>query len=72
MIQDRFADYVASLHGAALSLEVIRAARRVVLDWFAAVLPGGTMAPATLLTQALAEELGRGRAMLFPSHMGRG
>ncbi len=67
MIQQRFGDYVVSLAEAKLAPEVMAAAKRVVLDWFAAVLPGGTMAPATLLAQGLAEELGRGRAMLLPS-----
>ncbi len=68
MIHERFADYVVSLGEVTLPPQVARAARRVVIDWFAAALPGGAIPPATLLIEALAaDEVGRGRAMLFPS-----
>ena len=67
MIQDRLASFVAGLRDADLPPEVVTAVRQCVVDWFAAALPGGAEAPATLLIGALADELGRGRAMLFPS-----
>ena len=71
MIHERFAEYVVSLSHLTLPPQVVRMARRVVIDWFAAALPGGAVPPATLLIEALAqEELGRGRAMLFPSGLG--
>lgn len=61
-----FAAFVADLDGAAVREEVRHAARRVVVDWFAATLPGGAVAPATLLRQAFADQLGRGGAKLYP------
>lgn len=67
MIQERLARYATSLAEAEPPVEVAAAARRVVIDWFAAVLAGGAQPPATLLIEALAaEELGRGRAVLYP------
>ena len=44
--------------------EVIHHAKRAVIDWYAALLPGSIVAPATLLEQAFAEDLDRGRARL--------
>jgi 2-methylcitrate dehydratase PrpD len=67
MIQERLADYVASLAESELPPEVVAAAKRVVIDWFAALLPGGVLPPATLLVEALAEELDRGGGRLWPS-----
>ena len=40
-------------------------ARRALLDWFAAMLPGTRHAPATLLAAALAAERGAGRAICY-------
>ncbi|MFL1461657.1 MmgE/PrpD family protein [Roseococcus sp. DSY-14] len=42
-----------------------RHARRALLDWFAALLPGTLRAPATLLAQALAGERGAGEALCY-------
>lgn len=67
---ERFAEYCVTLPGTALPEAVMHATKRCVVDWFAATVPGGVVAPATLLTEALAEDLGDGPAMLFPS--GRG
>jgi len=63
----RLADYAASLRTAPVPEPVRHAARRCIVDWFAATLPGGAVPPATLLIEALAEDIGRGRAMLLPS-----
>jgi 2-methylcitrate dehydratase PrpD len=68
MIQERFGDYVTSLQESVLPPEVVAAAKRVVIDWFAVTLPGGLLPPATLLVEALAEELGRGGSRLYPSN----
>jgi len=68
MIQERLGEYVASLQDNALPPAVSAAEKRVVIDWFAATLPGGILPPATLLVGALAEELGRGGARLYPSN----
>lgn len=40
-------------------------ARRALLDWFAAMLPGTRVAPATLLAAAMAEERGTGQAVCY-------
>jgi 2-methylcitrate dehydratase PrpD len=40
-------------------------ARRALLDWFAATLPGTVRPPATLLAAALADERGNGRAVCY-------
>jgi 2-methylcitrate dehydratase PrpD len=66
-VLERFARYSASLNEAPLPADALHHARRSVLDWFAAAIPGGVEAPATLLAQAFAEELDHGRAALVPS-----
>ena len=40
-------------------------ARRALLDWFSATLPGTVRSPATLLAAALADERGEGRAVCY-------
>ena len=42
--------------------EVLHAAKRCIIDWFAATLPGSTAAPARALELSLADELGHGTA----------
>ena len=51
----RFARYAASLDKAPLPEDALHHARRCVLDWFAAAIPGGVEPPATLLAEAFAE-----------------
>ncbi|UCU98591.1 MmgE/PrpD family protein [Acidovorax radicis] len=60
----RFATFASSLNQAPLTPEVIHHAKRAVVDWYAALLPGAIEAPPTLLEQALAEDLDRGGARL--------
>lgn len=48
-----------------LSAEVEHHARRAVLDWFAALMPGCVDGPALLLAGALASERGQGRAVSY-------
>jgi len=67
MILRRFADYAAGLATARLADATLHAAKRAVVDWFAAMLPGGLQPPATLLTEAFADSIGRGGALLYPS-----
>lgn len=47
--------------------EVIHHAKRAILDWMAAVVPGGVMAPAQILAAALADDRQKGDATLLPS-----
>ncbi|MFA7436607.1 MmgE/PrpD family protein [Castellaniella sp.] len=61
------ADLVARATGlceAGFSTEVMHAAKRVFLDWLAALYPGTQIAPATLLRQAWHDEIGYGRSRL--------
>ncbi|MDP6602854.1 MAG: MmgE/PrpD family protein [Rhodospirillales bacterium] len=67
MIVNRFAEFVASAPTMRLAPAVAHAARRCVIDWFACAIPGGVVAPATLLAEALVAESVGGRAMLVPS-----
>lgn len=61
---ERCAEFAEQLRAAPLSAEVMHAAKRAMIDWTAAVLPGAIVPPATLLEIALAEELDRGAARL--------
>jgi 2-methylcitrate dehydratase PrpD len=67
MILHRLAEYTCDLRERAISDDVLHAAKRAIVDWSAATIPGGVRPPATLLTAALASELGGGSAMLIPS-----
>jgi 2-methylcitrate dehydratase PrpD len=64
MLLEQIADYAVKEQTSNLSADVIHHAKRAVIDWYAALLPGSRVAPATLLEQALAEDLDRGRARL--------
>lgn len=68
-VLERYAGFAAGLRTAGLDDEVRRHARRAVIDWFAATLPGGVLPPATLTVRALADQVGHGRATLIPSGM---
>lgn len=48
-----------------LTPEVEHHARRALIDWFASLLPGSLIAPATLLARALSAERGQGRAVCY-------
>ena len=64
MLLEQIADYAVKEQTSKLPREVIHHAKRAVIDWYAALLPGSRVAPATLLEQAFAEDLDRGRARL--------
>ena len=59
------AEHAASWRTAPLTAEVEHAARRALIDWFAALLPGCRLPPATLMARALADERGSGRAVSY-------
>src|SRR3712207_1872371 len=59
------ADHAASWRGRPMPPEVAHHARRALIDWFAALLPGCLHPPATLLAAALAPERGTGRAVCY-------
>ena len=67
MLQDTLAKYAVAERSNVLSPEVEHAAKRAIVDWFAALLPGGAIAPATSLVAALSDDVGHGDAVLYPS-----
>ncbi len=64
MLTEQYAEYAAKDLKAKLSDDVIHHAKRAVIDWYACLLPGSIVAPATLLELAMAEDLDRGKARL--------
>jgi 2-methylcitrate dehydratase PrpD len=64
MLLETIAEYAVREQTAKLPKEVVHHAKRAVVDWAACLLPGSRAAPATLLEQALADELDHGRARL--------
>ena len=63
------ADHAASWRDRPLPPEVAHHARRALIDWFAALLPGCSRPPATLLANAMAAERGPGRAICYVDGM---
>jgi 2-methylcitrate dehydratase PrpD len=59
------AAHAASWHSRPWPAGLEHQARRALLDWFAATLPGTRYPPATLLAAALADERGEGRAVCY-------
>src|SRR3712207_8697116 len=59
------ADHAAAWRDRPLPEEVAHHARRALIDWFAALLPGCLRPPAALLTAAMAPERGTGRAICY-------
>ncbi len=66
---ESFANWAVRERSAALGPEVRHHTRRAVIDWFAALLPGGVIAPATLLEKTFAEDMGRGKARLVSGRL---
>lgn len=69
---ERFAQYAVGSRTRALTPQVLHHAKRAVIDWFAALLPGAEVPPATLMRQAFASELRQheGGARLAPGNPG--
>ena len=63
-IIESLAAYGAQLSTTQLSPDVLHHAKRAVIDWYAALLPGAVCEPPTLLEQAWADDLDHGRARL--------
>lgn len=59
------ANAAAAWQGQSLTENVIWAARRAILDWFATTLPGCVLPPATLLSDAFADHRGQGNAICY-------
>lgn len=65
-ILDDVARWAVSIHDAPIADDVRHHTKRAIVDWFAAVVPGGNMAPAQILASALVAEAGDGRSVLVP------
>ena len=63
-VVERFAEFAQAFRTQPIPAEVLHHAKRAVIDWHAALLPGAATAPATLLEKALAENIDRGMATL--------
>lgn len=63
-LTERLGDFACALAAQPLSAEVTHHAKRAVIDWYAALLPGLIEAPATHLCSVLATELDQGPARL--------
>jgi 2-methylcitrate dehydratase PrpD len=61
---ERCGAWAEAQRGKPLAPEVLHHAKRAVIDWHAALYPGAVVPPATLLEQALADELNHGEAFL--------
>jgi 2-methylcitrate dehydratase PrpD len=68
MLVEEFADYAVRERTSRLPDEALHHAKRAVIDYFAALLPGTHEAPAELLRRALAAELGSGAAHVYGAH----
>jgi 2-methylcitrate dehydratase PrpD len=64
MLLVEIAEYAIQEQTSKLPATVLHHAKRAVIDWYAALLPGSVVTPATLLEQAFADDLDRGRARL--------
>ena len=63
-VVERFAGFAERYRGQPVAPQVLHHAKRVVIDWHAALFPGSVVPPATLLERSLAEEIGRGASRL--------
>jgi 2-methylcitrate dehydratase PrpD len=59
-VVERYAAWAEAFRAQPIPAEVLHHARRALIDWHAALLPGSIVAPATLLKKAFAEEFERG------------
>ncbi len=66
-VLERLAGFLVEARERAPSTELFHHGKRAVIDWFGAVVPGGREPPASVLRAELADELGRGEAVLYPS-----
>ncbi len=63
-VVEKFAAWAEGTRAQPIPAEALHHAKRAVIDWYAALIPGAVVAPATLLEKALAEDLDRGSAQL--------
>jgi 2-methylcitrate dehydratase PrpD len=66
-LTERLAEYGAAERTRPLPDAVRHHAKRALIDWFATLLPGTRLAPATLLARALADETRADGAIVYPT-----
>ena len=67
-IAESLAAYAADQRETGLSADVTHHAKRALIDWFAALLPGAVLPPAIMLAEGLEDELDHGRAIVYGSN----
>lgn len=67
MLIEDIAKYAVAERDRPLPDGVFHHAKRTVIDWCATTAPGSVEQPATGLVRAMADDVGRGKARLFPS-----
>ena len=63
-VVEHFAEFAQGFRAQPIPAAVLHHAKRAVIDWYAALLPGAVVAPAILLETALKDELDKGQARL--------
>jgi 2-methylcitrate dehydratase PrpD len=63
-VVEQFAQFAVDYRSRGIASQELHHAKRAVIDWYAALLPGSVVAPVTLLERALSEEIGHGGARL--------
>ncbi len=63
-IIEQLAAYAVRERTAPIRPDVLHHTKRAIIDWFAALLPGGVISPATLLEKSLYEDMDRGLARI--------
>lgn len=64
-VAEKLADYAAGELSRPLAPEVEHHAKRALIDWFAALMPGTQAEPARALMAGLEDEIGHGRAWVY-------
>ena len=67
MLEKKISEFSSNLAVENLPVEVLHAAKRCILDWFSAVIPGGLEDPALIISSALVEESKLGSSTIIPS-----
>jgi len=63
-VVERFAAWAEDFRRVPIPADVLHHAKRAVIDWYAALLPGAIVEPAVLLEKSLSEEMDIGKARL--------
>ena len=63
-VVEKFAAWAEDYRKVPIAPEVLHHAKRAVIDWYAALLPGAVVPPATMLEAAFKDEIGHGPSFL--------